>query len=194
MARLDGGGVRRLSFSVDEQGWPAALLCLYAVPAYIAGSTGRVSASGVLLSVVLGAALIVVTEIDRKSFRLPDPITITLVLGGLMAAAILGSSVPWHLFSAVLGLVVIIEVDQAYRAVRGVAGIGLGDAKLFAASGAWLGAAALPSVLLWACLLALLLLVVARAAGRKLDASTAIPFGPFLAFGTWLVWCLGPLT
>jgi prepilin signal peptidase PulO-like enzyme (type II secretory pathway) len=84
-------------------------------------------------------------------------------------------------------------VDQVYRAWRGISGIGRGDAKLFAASGAWLGAHALPVVLLGACASALLVLLAAHMLGRRLEARTAIPFGPFLAFGTWLVWCLGPL-
>jgi prepilin signal peptidase PulO-like enzyme (type II secretory pathway) len=39
----------------------------------------------------------------------------------------------------------------------------------------------------------LLVLLLARLSGRPVTAQTAIPFGSFLAFGTWLVWCLGPL-
>jgi leader peptidase (prepilin peptidase)/N-methyltransferase len=69
----------------------------------------------------------------------------------------------------------------------------MGDAKLFAASGAWLGAQALPTVLLWACVTALGVVLLAHVRGRRIAATTAIPFGSFLAFGTWLVWCLGPL-
>jgi len=48
-------------------------------------------------------------------------------------------------------------------------------------------------VLLWACVAALAVLLVAHILGRRVAATTAIPFGSFLAFGTWLVWCLGPL-
>jgi len=145
------------------------------------------------LSLVLAIALMVLSEIDRKSFRLPDLITIPLALTGILAAAILDSGVMWHAFSAGLGLALILLVDRAYRAWRGVSGIGLGDAKLFAASGAWLGAEAFLTVLLWTCASALAVLVLARALGRQVDAQTAIPFGSFLAFGTWLVWCVGPL-
>lgn len=193
MAWLNGG-VRRVTFSVDERAWPAALVCIYAVPAFLAWGGGGVSVRVLVLSLLLGTALIALTEIDRTTFRLPDPITIALVLGGLVAAAVNGNGVVWHFFSAAVGLLVIVLVGQAYRSIRGSDGIGLGDAKLFAASGAWLGAPALPSVLLWACASALLVLLGSRAAGRRLEAQTAIPFGPFLALGTWLVWCLGPLT
>jgi prepilin signal peptidase PulO-like enzyme (type II secretory pathway) len=51
----------------------------------------------------------------------------------------------------------------------------------------------LPTVLLWACVSALAVVLLAHALGRRVGARAAIPFGSFLAFGTWLVWCLGPL-
>lgn len=195
MARLNGGGVRRAAVGAEEWAWPAGLVLLYAVPAAVAwGAGGPVPAVVAALSLLLAAGLIALTEIDRTSLRLPDRLTIALVIGGVAAAAFTGSGVVWHLFSALLGLTAIVLVGAIYRAVRGVDGIGLGDAKLFAASGAWVGAGGLPSVLLWACVSALTLLLLARAMGRRLSARTAIPFGPFLAFGTWMVWCLGPLS
>jgi leader peptidase (prepilin peptidase)/N-methyltransferase len=67
------------------------------------------------------------------------------------------------------------------EAVRNRAGIGLGDAKLFAAAGAWLGLAALPSVMLWTCGVALVAVSAAHLLKRPLDASSRIPFGPFLS-------------
>ena len=176
-------------------GWTAGLVVLYAIPAAFAfiwlGTT--TSTQVLVLSLVLAAALITLSETDRRTFRLPDVITIPLGLSGILATAIMGGGILWHIFSAGLGLVLILLVDQAYRAWRGFSGIGLGDAKLFAASGAWLGAEALPTVLLWSCGAALVVLTLAHAAGRQVGARTAIPFGSFLAFGTWLVWCLGPL-
>ena len=64
-------------------------------------------------------------------------------------------------------------------------------AKLLAAAGAWLGAEALPSVVLMAAVSALLLILGARIAGHKLSSGDAIPFGPFLALGTWIAWIHG---
>jgi leader peptidase (prepilin peptidase) / N-methyltransferase len=195
MARLTGEGFRRAAAGAEDWAWPGGLVLLYAAPALLAwGGRGAVSPAVVTLSLLLAAALIALTEIDRTSFRLPDRITWCLVAAGLLATVVTGGDVAWHLFSALLGLASIVAVGEAYRALRGMDGIGLGDAKLFAASGAWLGAAALPSVILWACVSALAVLIAARAAGRQLTARTAIPFGPFLAFGTWTVWCLGPLS
>ena len=78
-----------------------------------------------------------------------------------------------------------------YSRLRGRDGLGLGDAKLFAASGAWLGLEGLPAVLLVACGAAIVALLVDGLAIAGLSATTRIPFGPFLAFGTWIVWLYG---
>jgi leader peptidase (prepilin peptidase) / N-methyltransferase len=66
----------------------------------------------------------------------------------------------------------------------GQEGLGLGDAKLFAAAGAWLGWQALPMALLIAAVSGL---VVALALGKTARA-TPLPFGPALALGFWVTW------
>jgi prepilin signal peptidase PulO-like enzyme (type II secretory pathway) len=184
--------LRRIAIGSDGWAWPAGLVVLYAGPALALGRGNAPAASVLLLSLVLAAALIALSEFDRRTFRLPDLITLPLALSGILAAALTGKGLWWHVVSAGIGLLVILLVDQGYRAWRGVDGIGLGDAKLLAASGAWLGAEALPTVLLWACVSALGVLLLMQVSGRRVGARTAIPFGSFLAFGTWLVWCLGP--
>jgi prepilin signal peptidase PulO-like enzyme (type II secretory pathway) len=193
MRALNEGLVRCAASGREGLAWPMALVVIYGVPLVIFGA-GRMSSPRFILgSLVLAISLITLSEIDRKTFRLPDLITTPLMLVGVLAVATTGEGMLWQCFSAALGLALMLLVDQVYRAWRGTSGIGRGDAKLFAASGAWLGAHALPVVLLGACASALLVLLAAHMLGRRLEARTAIPFGPFLAFGTWLVWCLGPL-
>jgi len=190
---LNEGLVRRINFGSRGWQWLVSLVVLYAVPTLLAWRDGSLSPSVLVLSLILASALIALSEFDRQTFRLPDVITIPLGVSGILAAAIVGGDVLWHVLSAGVGLVVTVLVDCVYRAWRGFSGIGLGDAKLLAASGAWLGAEALPTVLLWSCSAALVVMALAHALGRQIGAQTAIPFGSFLAFGTWLVWCLGPL-
>jgi leader peptidase (prepilin peptidase)/N-methyltransferase len=192
MPAIQGDLARRVLGS-DGWLWAGGQVAVYLAPACLAGRAGLPPTQVLLLSLLLAAALITLSEIDRTTFRLPDALTIPLALAGLSAAAVMGTGLLWHAVSAGIGFIAIVIVDHAYRAWRGVSGIGLGDAKLLAASGAWLGAEALLSVLFWSCLAALLVLLVARMRGRRLEAQTLIPFGSFLAFGTWLVWCLGPL-
>jgi leader peptidase (prepilin peptidase)/N-methyltransferase len=69
----------------------------------------------------------------------------------------------------------------------------MGDAKLFAAAGAWLGAPALPGVLLLAAASALVIALLGRGFAGKIDRYEPLPFGPYLALATWLGWVLGPL-
>ena len=193
MPTVNQDALRRIATGSDSWTWPVGLIAVYAVPGLALWRDGTPDASVLVLSIGLAVALVALSEFDRRTFRLPDQITIPLALCGVLAAALMGNGVLWHLFSAALGLALILLVDWGYRAWRGFDGIGLGDAKLLAASGAWLGAQALPTVLLWACVSALGVLLLMHVSGRRVGARTAIPFGSFLAFGTWLAWCLGPL-
>jgi leader peptidase (prepilin peptidase) / N-methyltransferase len=90
-----------------------------------------------------------------------------------------------------LGFASLTGIAMLYRRVRGRDGLGLGDAKLFAASGAGLGLEGLPAVLLVVCGAAIVALLVMAWRSQALSAATRIPFGPLSAFGTWIVWLYG---
>jgi len=73
-------------------------------------------------------------------------------------------------------------------------GIGMGDAKLLGAAGAWLGPLALPFVTLVASGIALLGIVLTKVFLRRIiDASARIAFGPYIAIGFWSVWLWSPI-
>jgi leader peptidase (prepilin peptidase)/N-methyltransferase len=130
----------------------------------------------------LGWALLLAGWIDAEHFILPDAVTLPLVLAGLAVTWGLGpGSVYDHAAAAALGYVGFWALNAGYRAWRGREGLGGGDAKLLAASGAWLGLALLPDEILVAGLLALLAAAIRRLAGERLDAATRIAFGPALA-------------
>ena len=142
----------------------------------------------------LAAMLIALSVVDLRQWRLPDALTLPLVLAGILCAAALGWDTPEaRAAAAAAGFLVFALIGWAYRRVRGIDGLGLGDAKLLAASGAWVGLAALPSVVLAACGLAGLWLLVMHVKGAALSRHSGLPFGPLLAAGTWLVWLYGPL-
>ena len=140
---------------------------------------------------VLGWTLLALAWIDAEHFLLPDALTLPLVVAGLAAAWWLE---PWSVTDraagAIAGYLAFRAVEIGYRRLRGRDGLGQGDAKLLAASGGWLGWAALPWVVVGAALCGLLLAGVLRLRGRSLDASTALPFGPSLAVATWAMWLL----
>jgi hypothetical protein len=82
----------------------------------------------------------------------------------------------------------VVRDGTAYRRLRGRAGLGLGDAKLLAALGAWVGLSDLPAVLVLACCLGLVAAGVLALSGRQVTGTTAIPFGPFLSAAGWVWW------
>jgi leader peptidase (prepilin peptidase) / N-methyltransferase len=173
--------------------WIGGLYVAIALPQLLLGTA--LAPAVMLSSVLLGACLVALSAVDLSTLRLPDAITLPLAAAGLVLAAALGwePSVLWRGLAAISGYGFIWCVNEAYRRLRGQAGIGLGDAKLFAAAGAWLGFEGLPSVLLYGCAGALLYVAVKQLSGQKLGLREALPFGPFLSAGIWLVWLYGPL-
>jgi len=75
-----------------------------------------------------------------------------------------------------------------YRGWRGHDGLGGGDAKLFAAIGAWVGWQPLPFVLLLAALLGIAVVCIMTIAGRKVRAQDRLPFGVMLALSGASAW------
>ena len=173
---------------------PLVLTALYAVLAIVPLRTQTVPLAVIGVSAPLAVALIALSIIDLRTMRLPDALTLPLIVAGPLIALALGwDGALWRVGSAAAGFLSLFAVAEGYRAWRGRAGLGLGDAKLFAAAGAWLGLEGLPSVLLWASCTALLGVFVAILLRRQVGAATRVPFGPFLAFGFWMVWLYGPI-
>ncbi len=134
---------------------------------------------------VLGWTLLTLGWIDAMCQRLPDFLTLPLVLAGLAEAYLLEpEAMTSRALGAACGYAGFRLLALLYRGWRGHEGLGEGDAKLLAASGAWVGAWLLSDVLLASALTAL---AFALRHGR-VDRTARIPFGPFLAAGTWLVW------
>jgi len=151
-------------------------------------------ADWVWLDCLLGWSLLALGWIDIRCWLLPDVLTLPLVIAGLAAAAAFApAELGSRAFGAILGYLSLLVVARLYRMLRGREGLGRGDAKLLAASGAWVGASALPQVVLLAAITALFAACCLRLAGVRLGARSALPFGPFLAFATWLLWLFGQL-
>ncbi|MFM1815672.1 MAG: hypothetical protein RLZ98_2367 [Pseudomonadota bacterium] len=145
-------------------------------------------------AVVLGGLLVVLSVEDVLNFRLPDWMTGMLLLAGLSAAALAGiDALLASAVSACAGFALLWLAGEAYRRVRNRDGLGFGDVKLLGAVGAWVGVWALPTVILAATMTALAASLAAVLRGRRLDGMSALPFGPFLALGTWIVWLYGHL-
>jgi leader peptidase (prepilin peptidase) / N-methyltransferase len=175
-------------------GWfyPAVELAVLAI-AVVALGVDRGFAAWV--DAALGWWLLTLGWIDWRHTILPDALTLPLIVLGLAVAGDLEPERLWDpLLGVVFGYSALWAVGWIYRRLRGREGLGLGDAKLFAAAGAWVGVTGLPSVLAGAALAGLAAAGAMILAGRHLDRHSALPFGPFLAAATWLVWLFGPIS
>jgi len=143
---------------------------------------------------ILGWALIVLAAIDLENFILPNAITLPLIGVGLGTAWLIDHAQIWHHLAGAVGMyLAFIAIAAGYRHLRGREGLGMGDAKLAAAAGAWASWTGAPSVVLLACGAAFLFVLWQAFRGRPLGAADRIAFGPYLCVGTWLVWLHGPL-
>jgi leader peptidase (prepilin peptidase) / N-methyltransferase len=134
---------------------------------------------------VLTAGLAAIAIIDLRTFRIPDLLSLPLIAVGLLQAYAMSVLPFWHhAVGAMAGFAILAAVGEWYFRHRGIDGLGLGDAKLFAAAGAWLGWQSLPMVLMIAALGGLAFALLRGGATRM----TAIAFGPWLALGFWLAW------
>lgn len=166
----------------------AVLAVAYAAVFIFVGASVRATPVDIGASVVLGAALLVLSYIDLRSGLLLDVLTVPLALAGSVYAVFAGDWI-FSVAGAVVGYGLIAGLAFYWRKSRGYEGIGLGDAKLLGASGAWVGVAGLPFILLIGSLLGIIAALSVAKKARLDDDRTAIPFGPCLALATWLVWC-----
>jgi leader peptidase (prepilin peptidase)/N-methyltransferase len=145
------------------------------------------------ISCALGWTLLVLATVDALAFRLPDVVTLPMIVAGLEISWWLpDGDIIGHLIAAVAGMAVFYAIAVAYRRMRGQDGLGLGDMKLAGVAGAWLGWQALPYVVLLGCAAGLVWVGIATMRRGKAALSERIPFGVALCFAIWIVWLYGP--
>jgi leader peptidase (prepilin peptidase)/N-methyltransferase len=91
----------------------------------------------------------------------------------------------YSILGAAVGGGWLLSVRQIYKRFRRVEALGLGDVKLAAAGGVWVGAYGLPQLILLAVLISLAIAIGLKVADRKVNVATRIPFGPGLAAAIW---------
>ena len=126
--------------------------------------------------------LIYLAWVDLRTFLLPNKVTYPLVALGLFfntltPYALCDLQAAW--LGALIGYFALYLINRIYRQFRRQDGLGMGDAKLLAALGSWLGIGSLPLILLVASLLGIIggLLWLRH---HKLSSGHVFPFGPFL--------------
>jgi leader peptidase (prepilin peptidase) / N-methyltransferase len=131
---------------------------------------------------LFACAMVVLFVIDLQHQILPNVITVPGIVVGFVLSLMLPPGWLPSLIGIVAGGGVLFAIMEAYARARGFEGLGMGDVKMLAMIGAFLG---------WQ--LMLLTLVLASFAGsvvgvwmmatRRGGMKTALPFGTFLAVG-----------
>jgi leader peptidase (prepilin peptidase)/N-methyltransferase len=135
---------------------------------------------------VLGWMLLTLAVLDWRHFWLPDALTLPLAFLGLTLGMWATDVVLIdRIVGAAVGYGALLAIALGYRALRGRDGLGLGDAKLLGALGAWFGWQALPFILLIAAVAGLLVMLVT---GRVRDRMARVPLGTFLALAAVPGW------
>jgi leader peptidase (prepilin peptidase) / N-methyltransferase len=143
--------------------------------------------------------LIPLTLIDLDQLWLPEPLCRLGLLLGLLCTAVLGLGqsldagrllLLHHLLAAAAGLLGFEAVSALAERLIGRPALGLGDAKLAALLGAWLGLTGLGLTVVLAVLSGALVGLLGRITGR-LGRHQPFPFGPFLTAAGAAVWLLG---
>lgn len=146
-----------------------------------------------IASVLLGVGLLALIWFDLREFRLPDLINFALMIaGGFLIIRTNPDLIVWRMLAGAVGYALIWCLHIVSQRIRGYPGIGLGDAKLMAVGGIWLGVWQLPFLLLGASVIGLVfsLIVSALKNDQESSESVAIPFGPAIAVTIWLLWLI----
>ena len=170
------------------------LLLGLALPAAVAASLIAAPGPDGLFGAFLAALMLAIAITDADRYIIPNELTGAAVALALLRAGTVGPDAGWEgvLWAAGRAAAValpLLALMAGYRRWRGRDGLGLGDIKLAAVAGAWLGWVAIFAVLEVATLAAIAAyLVHAALRKRPLRGTAFLPFGAFLAPAIWLGW------
>ena len=152
--------------------------------AFFAGAVLRfgftLSAAGAAL---FCAVLVALAAIDVEHFLLPDRITLPALVAGLAAQPLLAwGSLSAAIQGALFGAGILLVMAGLWELLRGVEGMGLGDVKMLAMIGAFLGLHGVVVTLVCASFAGSIVGVTLLARGA-IELQGKLPFGLFLALG-----------
>ncbi|HVZ21531.1 MAG TPA: prepilin peptidase [Vicinamibacterales bacterium] len=178
------------------RGCGAAISLMYPI---VEAVTGAMFLGGYLLygpspllvvRLLFGCAMIVLFVIDLQHKLLPNVITLPGIAAGLLLSEVAGPGWQASLIGALAGGGALWLIAEVYYRLRGQEGLGMGDVKMLAMIGAFLG---------WK--LMLLTMVLASFSGsivgvgvlvaKKESLKYALPFGTFLAIGALVAAAVG---
>jgi leader peptidase (prepilin peptidase) / N-methyltransferase len=140
-------------------------------------------------TLVLVLHLATITWIDFRKFIIPNLLNLSLGICGLLTSQLVLHWSFWEVFvEAAAVYVVFFGIAEIYRYLRGNPGLGGGDIKFLFAATFWIGALAMPWLILVASISGLVAIILIQLAHQKIGLGQRIAFGPHLALGLLVTW------
>jgi leader peptidase (prepilin peptidase)/N-methyltransferase len=130
--------------------------------------------------ILFACAMVVLFAIDLEHQILPNEITLPGIAIGFLCAHFMPPGWPSSLVGLLVGGLFPFLIAEAYLRIRGREGMGMGDFKMLAMVGAFLGWPLVGITLILACVLGVVIGGGALLVSRR-DMATKIPFGTFIA-------------
>jgi leader peptidase (prepilin peptidase)/N-methyltransferase len=140
--------------------------------------------------IAFGCAMIVLFVIDLQHRILPNVITVSGIPIGFALSFFMPPGWRDSLIGLLVGGGVLWAIGEAYYRLRGVDGLGMGDVKMLAMIGAFLGWRLTLVTLIFASFSGALVGAALLASGRG-GMKAALPFGTFLAVGAGVAAVVG---
>lgn len=137
------------------------------------------------LLLVLSWGLIAASAIDIAEHFIPDTITLSLLWLGLLANVFFVFTSPGNaILGALIGYLLFWCIAKLFYLIRKKEGLGHGDFKLLALFGGWIGMWPILNIVIFSSILGIIV-SLGFIFSKKINFSSQIPFGPFLALGGW---------
>ena len=159
----------------------------FVVQAWVIGDDPWLLAS----RLVFTALLVALFGTDLETQRLPDPLTFTGLAVGLVGSFWLPPGWQASAIGAVLGAAILLAIRAIWQWLRGVDAMGLGDVKMLAMIGAFLGWRQVLVTLFLSTLAGAIVGVSIGMAKGSRSMQVRLPFGTFLAVAAYIASLVG---
>ena len=143
-------------------------------------------------ALVFSSVLLICSVIDFEHQIIPDVLSLPMIaLSPLVAAFHPELDLQSSIIGIFLGGGIFYAVAWIYFLIRKEYGLGLGDVKLLAAIGGWLGYQSVLTTIFWASMLGSIIGIGALLMTRNRSLKLKLPFGPFLSIAAVLLLLFG---
>ncbi len=172
------------------------LICLWAKPTNYIYINSSIT---IILGWILSSILLTITIIDIKYLWIPKSISYGGIIIGIINIFILSliynqypssEIIVNHILASLIGFIAFSSISFIGEIILRKPALGLGDAKLIALTGAWLGIKGVLIVMFLSFISAAIFSSLALLIGY-IKRGDPFPFGPFISLSTFAVWLMG---